>query len=226
MENNFKLEDYKKLFFELFYNADKNNCHLTIDFVKNNLELLKKTVGNNIYGVPKGSTVLHILAMKELNYTLVSAYSSQTFFRNIYDDIVVIISCLHKGIDDKKFINKVKELNLTNKQDANGKTVMDIIKENLEKSDKDSNKKYLNLKDIIEAIGNGEGEEQSHHIKIVIDNDAIISETTDNNKRIIILEHSNEKKNYKVFLSKRSKTIKKRSRRSSSLRKKEKANSI
>jgi hypothetical protein len=225
MENKFRSDDYKKLFFELFYNANENKCNLTIEFINNNLELLKKVVGNNRYGIPKGSTALHLLAMNEINYLLVSMYSSQTFLRNIYNDINAIVNCLYKSIGDKELYTKLKELDIVNKQDVNGKTVMDIINANLENPDEKINDKYLKLKKIIDAINQQDNnavsikddDKPSHYIKIVIDNDSIISETTVRNKKIIKILHNKSKKNYRVFLMKFKKTLKNMTKKISSI---------
>jgi hypothetical protein len=149
----FKNNDYKKILFELFSKANDKDCKITIDFLKDNVKLLKKTVGENNYGIPAGSTALHILAKKEFDYFLVSAYSSQTFFRNIYSDIETIITCLHENMGDKEFFNKLKELNIVNKTDTNGKTVSDIVDEILLiETDADVRKKYQKLKDVVEQI--------------------------------------------------------------------------
>jgi hypothetical protein len=222
MENNYNKDDYKKLLFELFYNANKSKCHLTIDFVNNNLDLLKKTVGNNNYGIPEGSTALHILALKEINYLLVSGYSSQTFFRNIYNDINTIIDCLHISINNKGLYMKLNELDIVNKKDVNGKTVMDIINENLDNSDK-----YLKLKDIIETINNESAINNNNivdnkpyrYVKIVIDKDAIVSEKIRGNKKVLMIAHNDTKKHYRIFLNRFSKTLTRKSLKLSPLKK-------
>ena len=138
----FEEDDYKKILFKLFSKANDKDCKITNDFLKDNVKLLKKTVGENDYGITEGSTAFHILAKKEF----VSAYSSQTFFRNIYSDIETIITCLHENIGDKEFFNKLRELNIINKKDKNGKTVSDIVDEILSiETDAGVRKKYQKL---------------------------------------------------------------------------------
>jgi hypothetical protein len=223
MENVYKLEDYKKLLFELFSNANEKKCNLTTEFINNNIDLFKKTVAKNNYGIPQGSTALHILAKKDFGATINTLYRTQTFLRDINNDINTIINCLYKNLDNEDMILNLRKIKIINKKDKNGKTVMDIINENMEDSSESEKEKYAKLKTIIEKI-NGEpikedsvksdstkvksAKKVKDVIKIEIDTDAILEETTKNKKKTIRINNSNkEKKPYRVLIVKR-KTLK------------------
>jgi hypothetical protein len=213
MEQNFTLDDVKNLVFGLFNKADKNKCNLTIEFLTKNSDLLKKTIGKDTayYGITEGSTALHLLAKKDFQTALTTAYSTQSFFRNIYADINTVIDCLHQSIGDAKFITKLRELDILNKKDKNGKTIMNIIDENMRTANDAANReKYTKLKEIIQAIqGNGEAildqviEPTVDVLKIEIDINSIIEETTKDNKKIIRIRNNKENKPYRVVIVKK-----------------------
>jgi len=234
MTSIYKGSDYKKLLEELFSGVDPKKCNLTVKFIHDNQSLLKKKVGANSYGIPEGSTALHILAINEFSYVLVSGYRAQTFFRSLYDDINSVINCIHDNIDDEELFNNLRKLNILDKKDENGKTSTELIADNLESSinDKPMHDKFTKLKAIVDKIamvdkvGLKQEEVPADDIaRIEIEKDYIISETSKNNKKIIRVRRNKDKRPYRViiFKAKKKPTAK---RSSVSLRKTKKKNSL
>jgi hypothetical protein len=228
MTSIYKGSDYKKLLEELFSGVDPKKCNLTVKFIQDNQSLLKKKVGANNYGIPQGSTALHILAINEFSYMLVSGYRAKTFFRSLYDDVNSVINCIHDSMDDEDLFNNLRKLNILDKKDENGKTSTEIIADNLENSinDKTTYEKFIKLKAIVDKIGLKQEEVPADDIiRIEIEKEYIISETTKNNKKIIRVRKMKDKKPYRVILFRATKkpTVKKNS---GSLRKTKKKTSL
>jgi len=217
------LSDYNKLFYELFNNVDVHNCKSVMDFIKNNKKLLQKVVNANFYGIPRGSTCFHILAISEFNTILNTSYSTQTMFsRNIHDDVYSIISCIDSNLNNDNILQLLKELNIVDNEDENGDTVMDIIIKNIESAkDKKDKEKYSKLKHIVESIQEKDNVDElpllsNDIIKIEIDKSSIVKTTQTERKKILRLRQNKEKKPYKITIVKNSKFLRSLSKKSKS----------
>jgi len=224
MEYFFTKEDLNVLLFELFAKVDIDKCDETvIQFIHTHPELLKKVFDKNTYGIPENSTALHMLAKENYGTVIESGYMSNTFFRNIYKDITIIINCLHNNLGNKELYNNLKNSNIINKTDSDGNTVLDLVNEKLKKEPDSS--KYKKLKEILEVIRRPEKppkpikssktviqpedydetlkSSEVKFYKIIIDESSIVQESINNKQKIIKLKQTKSKKPYRVLVGKK-----------------------
>jgi hypothetical protein len=124
--NYFSSKDLEKILKKLF--AHSSNCDDVVRFMKENTDLLSKTVKKNDYGLLEGSSVFHILAQKSFDSTIVTGYKYKVgFLKDFFSDIQEIIMCLYKNINNDELINSLRSLNVLGKL-AGGKTALEIAK--------------------------------------------------------------------------------------------------
>lgn len=120
----FRASDLDKIITEFFGNS--SNCGDVINFIKENPELLLKTVQKKYLGIEAGSTAFHILAKKNFDTTISSAYKYKVgFLRDIFSDVQKVIQCLYDNIDNDELVNTIRNMNIMGKL-AGGKTALDI----------------------------------------------------------------------------------------------------
>lgn len=125
--DHFSRNDLMKIITELFGNSPE--CGDVKKFILENKELLKKTVGENKFGIERGSTAFHILAKKGFDTTIMTAYKYQFgMFRDIYSDIQKTTKCIHDQLDDEELVNAIREINIVEKL-ANNVTALEVAKE-------------------------------------------------------------------------------------------------
>jgi hypothetical protein len=200
--DHFSGNDLMKIITELFGNSP--DCGDVKKFILENKELLKKTVGENSYGIDNGSTAFHILAKKGFDTTVTAAYKYKFgMFRDIYSDVQKTTKCIHDQIADEELVNAIREINVTEKM-ANNKTALELAKEEPE------NKELVVILENVKSIeptaeehavaAPEEPDESKDVLTFKIDKDAIIQETEDPNRKIIKIKSKKNSidKGYKI----------------------------
>jgi hypothetical protein len=200
--DHFSGNDLMKIITELFGNSP--DCGDVKKFILENKELLKKTVGENSYGIDTGSTAFHILAKKGFDTTVTAAYKYKFgMFRDIYSDVQKTTKCIHDQIADEELVNAIREINVTEKM-ANNKTALEIAKEEPE------NKELVVILENVKSVeptaeeqavaAPEEPDESKDVLTFKIDKDAIIQETEDPNRKIIKIKSKKNSidKGYKI----------------------------
>jgi hypothetical protein len=200
--DHFSGNDLMKIITELFGNSP--DCGDVKKFILENKELLKKTVGENSYGIDTGSTAFHILAKKGFDTTVTAAYKYKFgMFRDIYSDVQKTTKCIHDQIADEELVNAIREINITEKM-ANNKTALELAKEEPE------NKELVVILENVKPVeppaeeqavaAPEETDESKDVLTFKIDKDVIVQETEDPNRKIIKIKSKKNSidKGYKI----------------------------
>jgi len=211
--DHFSGNDLMKIITDLFGNSPE--CGDVKKFILENKELLKKTVGENSYGIDPGSTAFHILAKKGFDTTVTAAYKYKFgMFRDIYADVQKTTKCIYDQLADDELVHAIREINIVEKL-ANNKTALEIAKE--EPENKELAAILENVKSVEppaeekteEPAAPEEPDESKDVLTFKINKDAILEETEDPNRKIIKIKSKKNSidKGYKITRPKTKKLV-------------------
>jgi hypothetical protein len=202
--DHFSGKDLMKIITDLFGNSPE--CGDVKKFILENKELLKRTVGENKFGIERGSTAFHILAKKGFDTTIITAYKYQFgMFRDIYSDIQKTTKCIHDQLDDEELVNAIREINIVEKL-ANNVTALEVAKEEPENKALVAileNAKMVEApieEKMEEPAAMEEPDESKDVLTFKINKDVILEETEDPNRKIIKIKSKKNTidKGYKI----------------------------